>query len=65
MNLPAGFRQDSTIQRNYKEFLPPDTSSKPVPTSDDFHLLSTFSESLPDDTEVDLTSTEPPTPVTN
>jgi hypothetical protein len=65
MNLQAGFRQDSTIQRNYKEFLPPDTSSKPVPTSDDFHLLSTFSESLPDDTEVDLTSTEPPTPVTN
>jgi hypothetical protein len=64
MNLPAGFRQDSTIQRNYKEFLPPpDTSSKPVPTSDDFHLLSTFSESLPDDTEVNLTSTAPPTPV--
>jgi len=65
MNLPAGFRQDSTIQCNYKEILPPYTSSKPVPTSDDFHLLSTFSESLPDDTEVDLTSTEPPTPVTN
>jgi len=41
LNLPAGFCQDNTTQRNFKEFLPPATSS----TGDSLgHLLSVILE---------------------
>jgi hypothetical protein len=50
LDLPAGFRQDSKLQRNFKEFLPPAnlTKSDAENLAQPSHLLSLFSEQSPD-----------------
>jgi hypothetical protein len=65
LDLPAGFRQDSTAQRNFKEFLPPAKSSPATNLSDQFHRLSTLSELSDDSPSPVDTLVSNPASVTN
>jgi hypothetical protein len=65
LDLPAGFCQDNTLQRNYKEFLPPEKISSADPTTVEHHLLSTVSDIIPDDNNTLTHPIVPPASVTN
>jgi len=64
LDVPAGFRRDSSVSKQFKSYTPPRKSSKDLPTTDTDHLITQTLHEI-DPTSDDTSILEKTSPITN